>query len=227
MTRAAPGLRACVAARTARAARTAWMAWMARAAPTRWAARGARAGWTAGRARAGGDGGQVTILVIGFVVVALALVAVVVSATQVHLERTRLAALADLAALDAAGRVADASYYAPPGSPGPGGRVSGPGWPGPGSAWSSDSGAGEVAWSGEGLALSDEDVAVIVDAYLAGHPDAAARWTDLRVLEADSPDGTTVRVRLGVLVRPAWTAWLLAPFADGIAVEASSSARAW
>ena len=47
----------------------------------------------AARRRGGGDEGQVTILVIGFVVVALALVAVVVSATQVHLERTRLAAL--------------------------------------------------------------------------------------------------------------------------------------
>ncbi len=158
-----------------------------------------------GRHPVGGDGGQVTILVIGFVVVALALVAVVVSATQVHLERTRLAALADLAALDAAGRVADAAYYSPSGNGGEGAEPS----------------------SAAGLAPSDEDVAATVDAYLVEHPDAAARWADLRVLEAGSPDGRTVRVRLGAVVRPAWTAWVLGSFTDGIAVQVSSSARAW
>ena len=147
------------------------------------------------------DDGQVTILVIGFVVVALALVAVVVSATQVHLERTRLAALADLAALDAAGQVSDAAYFGP-------------------------ADVGEVP-SGGTLVASDADIAARVDAYLVGHPDAAARWTDLRVLAAGSPDGSTVRVRLGAVVRPAWTAWVLAPFTSGIAIAASSSARAW
>ena len=173
---------------------------------------------------AGRDEGQVTILVIGFVVVALALVAVVVSATQVHLERTRLAALADLAALDAAGRVADAAYYAPSGSAD---RVATGGTPPSGGDPRSGEGESGAPSSGEALALSDDDVAATVDAYLAEHPDAAARWTGLRVLEADSPDGSTARVRLGVVVRPAWTAWVLAPFTDGIAVEASSSARAW
>lgn len=148
------------------------------------------------------DDGQVTILVIGFVVVALALIAVVVSATQVHLERTRLAALADLAALDAAEQVSDAAYFQPLPD------------------------EGQVP-SDETLAPSDAEIVTRVDAYLVGHPDTAARWTDLRVLEAGSPDGSTVRVRLGTVVRPAWTAWVLAPFADGIAIEASSSARAW
>jgi uncharacterized membrane protein len=146
------------------------------------------------RIKRGSDDGQVTILVIGFVVVALALIAVVVSATQVHLERTRLAALADLAALHAAEQVSDEAYFAP---------------------------------SDEGLAPADEEVEATVDAYLADHPDAAARWTDLRVLEADSPDGRTVRVTLAAVVRPVWTAWVLAPFTDGIAIGASSSARAW
>jgi uncharacterized membrane protein len=149
---------------------------------------------SSGNWRSGGsDDGQVTVLVIGFVVVALAVVAVVVSATQVHLERTRLAALADLAALAAAERVSDEAYFA--------------------------SGAA-------GIGPSDDEVASTVDAYLADHPDAAARWTDLRVLEADSPDGRTVRVTLAAVVRPAWTAWVLAPFTDGIAIGASSSARA-
>ena len=156
-----------------------------------------RCAWPVGGRR--GDDGQVTILVIGFVVVALALIAVVVSATQVHLERTRLAALADLAALHAAEQVSDLAYFAPAG----------------------DSSVGTA------LAVSDEEVAATVDAYLTAHPDAAARWTDLRVVEAGAADGRTVHVTLGAVVRPAWTAWVLAPFTDGIAIEASSSARAW
>ncbi len=174
--------------------------------------------------RGRGDDGQVTILVIGFVVVALALVAVVVSATQVHLERTRLAALADLAALDAAGRVSDEAYFAPSGGAASDGQVSSRSR-GENSAAGAD-GRDEGA-SGAALALSDDEVATTVDAYLTAHPDAAPRWTGLRVLEADAPDGRTVRVTLGAVVRPAWTAWVLAPFADGIAIEASSSARAW
>ena len=156
--------------------------------------------WCAGRRWATGDDGQVTILVIGFVVVALALVAVVASATQVHLERTRLADLADLAALDAAEQVSDEAYFAPAGDPHPSDPPLGP---------------------------SDEAVAATVEAYLAGHPDLAARWTDLRVLEADCPDGRTARVTLAAVVRPAWTGWLPATFTDGVTVVASASARAW
>ena len=156
-----------------------------------------RCAWPVGGRR--GDDGQVTILVIGFVVVALALIAVVVSATQVHLERTRLAALADLAALHAAEQVSDQAYFAP---------------------------AGDSS-EGAALAVSDDEVATTVDAYLTAHSDAAARWTELRVVEADAADGRTVHVLLGAVVRPAWTAWVLAPFTDGIAIEASSSARAW
>lgn len=146
---------------------------------------------TARRAR--GDEGQVTILVIGFMVVALALITVVVAATSLHLERTRLAALADLAALDAADVVSDAAYFGGDGEP--------PLW--------------------------DEDVAATVEAYLAAHPDTAARWDGLTVLSATAPDARTAQVRLGAVVRPAWVSWVLAPFTDGIAIEASSSARAW
>ncbi len=57
------------------------------------------------------DDGQLAILVIGFVVVALALVSVVTAATNVHLARARLAAVADLAALDAADAIGQADYY--------------------------------------------------------------------------------------------------------------------
>lgn len=185
----------------------------------------------------GSDDGQVTILLIGFVVVALALVAVVASAAQVHLERTRLAALADLAALAAAEQVSDEAYFAPSDAPCP---VPGAGAPGAsagaGAARAATSasavqppGAGDVATTCAGptaLAPAD-DLAAAVDGYLTHHPDAAARWTDLRVVEAGSPDGRTVRVTLRAVVRPAWAAWVLAPFTDGIAIGATSAARAW
>ncbi|GEL95453.1 hypothetical protein CCO02nite_21110 [Cellulomonas composti] len=63
--------------------------------------------------RARGDDGYVTVLTIGCVVVALALIAVVGAAAQVHLERKRLLALADVLALDASDAVADDVYYDP------------------------------------------------------------------------------------------------------------------
>lgn len=179
------------------------------------------------RAAAGRDDGQVTVLVIGFVVVALALVAVVTSAAQVHLERTRLAALADLAALAAAERVSDEAYFAP--STGGRGTIGAPTATDGGAAATED---GPAATEGAGaggarLGPSDDEVAAVVAAYLRDHPDPSALWTGLRVVTASCPDGRTVRVSLAAVVRPAWTAWVLAPFTDGIAIGASSAARAW
>ena len=72
-----------------------------------------------GRSR---DDGQVMILTLGFVVVALLLITVVVSAAGVHLERKRLLALADLLALEAADAVGDDQYFAPGAGRRPGDR---------------------------------------------------------------------------------------------------------
>jgi hypothetical protein len=52
--------------------------------------------------RGRGDDGQVSILVIGFALIAFSLIAVVVDATAVHLARSQLTDAADAAALDAA-----------------------------------------------------------------------------------------------------------------------------
>ena len=59
----------------------------------------------------GGESGQISLLVIGFAVILLALVAVVVDASQVVLLRRTLASVADGAALTAAQSLAERPLY--------------------------------------------------------------------------------------------------------------------
>lgn len=96
------------------------------------------------RGRVDGDDGQVMILALAFGLLAILLVTVVVSATAVHLERKRLLALADLAALEAADAVDPARYY---GAPGPQDVL---------------------------LPLTEEDVRASVEEYLSTAPAAVA-----------------------------------------------------
>ncbi|NYI57469.1 pilus assembly protein TadG-related protein [Cellulomonas soli] len=146
-----------------------------------------------------GDDGQVTLLTIGFVAVALMLVVVVVSATGVHLERKRLVALADLAALDAADALSSEQYFG--------------------------AGVGQ-GLVGDGLPLRDAQVQDEVARYVAADAAETSRWAQFAVVEAGTPDGRTATVRLAAVVRPPLLGWVLAPWSGGVTIEAESSARA-
>lgn len=147
-----------------------------------------------------GDDGQIMILSIGFMVVALLLVTGVVSATGIHLERKRLLAAADSIAVEAADELSAPGYFP----------------------------AGPDGFAATGaIALTDRDVRRAVDTYLADNPAVAARFEGFRVLDATSDDGRSAHVRLGALARPSLISWVTAPWSDGVALEAESSARAW
>ncbi len=60
-----------------------------------------------------GESGQITLLSIGFGLLALTLVLVVAAASSIYLERKQLLALADGAAADAADAIDYGMYYAP------------------------------------------------------------------------------------------------------------------
>lgn len=148
----------------------------------------------------GTDTGSVTLLSIAFGALALLLMTAVVSATGVHLEQKRLLSLADELALEAADAVDLAAFYrgeAPP---------------------PTEDGV---------VPLTDGGVRRAVDEYLAAHPTAAADLEGLRVVDAGSDDGRTARVTLAALSRPPLVSWVTAAWSDGIALTATSSARAW
>ncbi|WP_454853283.1 hypothetical protein [Promicromonospora soli] len=141
------------------------------------------------------EGGRIMLLTSAFVAFALMLVAVVASASAVHLDRKALYDVADLAASDAASAMSPGSFYA---------------------------GAGAPA-DGAPLTLSDADVRAAVEQYLAEHPPAPP----VAVTEASSPDGHSARVVLAAVSRPPLLRWFSDAFGGGIAVSASSTARAW
>lgn len=154
----------------------------------------------AGPPRDPGESGQIMLLTSAFVAFALLLVTVVVSATQVHLERKRLFDLADALALTAADSMTHETFYA---------------------------GGAQAPAPEAVLTLSDDEIRTDVQEYLARHADAAAGLHDVRVVDASTPDGRTAHVELVALARPAMISWVTQLWSDGIIVRAESRARAW
>lgn len=135
-----------------------------------------------------------------FVAFALVLVAVVVSATAVHLDRKQLFDLADASALDAADAMPAETVY-----------------------------QGGLADPVDGgvLVLSDADVASSVRSFLVDHPAMLSGLDDVTIIAATTPDGRTANVRLAARSRPVLVSWVTRLWSDGIIVRAESSARAW
>jgi uncharacterized membrane protein len=147
-----------------------------------------------------GESGQIMLLTSAFVAFALLLVTVVVSATQVHLERKRLFDLADALALTAADSMTHESFYA---------------------------GEFDAPVDGAVLTLDDARIGAEVREYLTRHPGAAAGLHDVAVVGASTPDGRTAEVKLVAVARPAVVSWVTQLWSDGIIVRAESHARAW
>lgn len=139
------------------------------------------------------------LLTAGVVAVALMVVAMVGSATAVHLDRKQLYDLADAMAADAADAMPPERFY---------------------------SGEARAPDGTAVLTLTDADVERSVLDYLAAHPEGAAGLDGLHLVEASSPDGRTARVGVEARSHPPLVRWFTDAFGGGFTVAATSSARA-
>jgi uncharacterized membrane protein len=146
------------------------------------------------------DDGQIMLLTTAFVAFALLLVTVVVSATQVHLERKRLYELTDALALTAADSMTHETFY---------------------------DGAADTPVEGAVLTLTDASIRADVQDYLARNPGALRGLHDVAVTDASTADGRTASLALAARARPAMISWVTQLWSDGIIVRAESRARAW
>lgn len=143
------------------------------------------------------DQGQISVLVIGYCSIAIALLMVVASASAVHLERKRLLEVGDAAALDAADALDSGVYY----------------------------GGGSGGVPGAGVPLTDASVRASVRDYLERRS-SAGEFDHLAVIEpTGSPDGVTAEVTLTTRVTPPLIGAVLEPFSDGIILRVTARAR--
>lgn len=144
--------------------------------------------------------GQVTLLVLVYAMIVLAVLFTAASATAVHLARHRLLAVADAAALDAANALDRQRFYAEVGGAGPTpDRV---------------------------ISLSATSVQASVQAYLLASP-TAGRLDQVSAAEpTGSPDGSTAEVTLTTVVRVPLLSAVTGSRAGGVTVEVTARARA-
>ncbi len=145
------------------------------------------------------DAGQITLLAIGFMVIALALIFVVVSVTAIQLDRNRLWNTADDAARFAANAIDFDAFYVDPDP------------------------------NLDGVPITDASVQQAVTEYLALASQPSGSLHQVRITQAHTPDGRTATVTLEGVSQPAMLGWFLRTFSqsDGVAIRVHSSARAW
>jgi len=150
------------------------------------------------RAKEAGDGGSISLLALGFAILAIVLILVVSAATEVQLQRTRLAQIADELALDAADAMDVPTYYA---------------------------GLAERPNDEAAVGLSESSMRAVVAGHLGEY---ATRYhlDDVDAVQVRSPDGKTAVVTVAVVVRPLFGLDALLPWSHGITLTATSAARA-
>ena len=148
----------------------------------------------------GEDEGQLMVLLLGYALILIALITVVVSATAVHLQRNRLIALADAAALDAADALEASEFYR--------------------------AGAADPADARSVVPLSDAGVRDSAKRYL--RDTAATEGVTGVVVGAPtgSPDGRTAEVTLEATARLPLLSVVIAAWSDGVPLRATARARA-
>lgn len=143
------------------------------------------------------DSGQVLLLALVYGLIAVLLVLVVIAASAVHLDRKRLLALADAAALDAADALDEPAYFQ----------------------------ATERAEGIDAVPVTDASVRDAASAYLQ-RQDAPSRFTDLRLDTAatGTPDGETAVVVLTARSLPFLPNVVAGEFGAGVPLRVSASA---
>ena len=143
------------------------------------------------------DAGQVLLLALLYGLIALLLVLVVVAASAVHLDRKRLLALADAAALDAADAVDEAAYF------------------------EATARAGGI----DAVPVTDATVRESVVAYLQ-RQDAPSRFIDLSVDAAatGTPDGQSAVVVLTARSLPLLPDVVAGGFTAGVPLRVTATA---
>ncbi len=143
------------------------------------------------------DDGSILVLALGLLVVVLVLALVVAAATRLHLDRMRLAQLADELALDAADSLDLARYY---------------------------SGALAEPTFDRAVELNSSRLESAVAQRLGDARDRAG-LPEARVTVAGTEDGYTATVTVQARVYPLFALDVLAPFDGGVVLEATASAR--
>jgi len=142
------------------------------------------------------DDGNISVLTLGLLVLVMLTLLVVAAATAVHLQRVRLMHLADEVAADAADSLDLPQYY-----------------------------AGEAPPPTDDAALRLASARMEAEAQVHVAAGAQDQLEGVRLVSVESPDGSTAVVTLSLTVHPLFALEPLMPFATGIEIRATGSAR--